>query len=283
MISAAWIIFAIGIVWLMLLVLARVPVISDRVVGRSKVLVLTDSLYGYIKGKFKILFERIWHFILEAKDLKPPLPMNRLSHAAKPIETAKKAFRIRIRASEAEPVWMPEAAGLDPVEENSDIEQRYLEAIKHNPNDIASYEGLGRLYLQEKNYPEAVETFEYLTKLNPSRDVYWSNLGLSLFSIKRFRDATNAYQKALELNNKIPVRWINLALCLDHIDETVKSVKAIAQALQLDPRNINYQFLLADMYMKMENKVRAEEVLEKILQIEPTNKPAREKLMKLRI
>ncbi len=199
------------------------------------------------------------------------------------LPSAKKAFRIRIRQSEAEPAWMPEAAELDPKQANSDIEHRYLEAIKRNPEDMAAYEGLARLYLQEKNFAEASETFDYLTKMDPTRDVYWSNLGLSLFSLKLFREACNAYQKALDLNNKIPVRWINLALCLDNMDETAKSVKAITQALQLDPRNINYQFLLADMYMKMENKVRAEEVLEHILQFEPTNKPAREKLMKIRI
>lgn len=286
MITAAWIIFAIGVVWLLLLMLSKVPVISDRVVGRSRVLVLTDSLFGYIKRKIKIFFERVFHFILEAKDLKPPLPINRIAHtAAHSMEAAKKAFRIRIRASEAEPVWMPEAAALnaESAAEHADIEQRYLESIKRNPNDIASFEGLGRLYLQEKNYPEATETFEYLTKLNPKRDVYWSNLGLSLFSIKRYKEASIAYQKALDLNDKIPVRWINLALCLDSLDEPMKSIKAVTQALQLAPRNINYQFLLADLYMKMDNKVRAEEVLEHILQIEPTNKPAREKLMKLRI
>jgi hypothetical protein len=53
--------------------------------------------------------------------------------------------------------------------------------------------------------------------------------------------------------------------------------------VSLDPRNLNYQFLLADMYVKIENKVRAEEVLSHILQIEPTNKPAREKLMRMRV
>jgi tetratricopeptide (TPR) repeat protein len=280
----AWIIFGLSGVVLVLTILSKLPVISDRVVGRSRMLMLTDTLFGYIKRKLKIFFEMLWHAVLEAKDLKPPLPINKLTHLGQyPLQTAKKAFRIRIRQSEAEPVWMPEAATLDPKEAIVDMEQRYLESIKRNPRDIQAYEGLARLYLQEKNYNEAAEAFEYLTKLEPNRDVYWSNLGLSLFSIKKFKEATNAYQKALDLNSKIPVRWINLALCLDNQDETVKAVKAITQALQLDPRNINYQFLLADMYMKMQNKVRAEEVLEKILQLDPTNKPAREKLMKIRI
>lgn len=199
------------------------------------------------------------------------------------LPTPKKAFRIRIRQSDAEPVWMPEAAELDTNPELVDIEHRYLEAIKRNPNDIPSYEGLARLYLQEKNFQDAAETFEYLTELAPNRDVYWSNLGLSLFSVKKFKEARDAYQKALDLNNKIPVRWINLALCLDNLDDTARAIKAITQATELDPRNINYQFLLADMYVKMDNKVRAEEVLEHILKLEPTNKPAREKLMKVRI
>jgi tetratricopeptide (TPR) repeat protein len=284
MILAAWVILGISALGFVLLWLSKIPIITDRVVGRSKVLMLTDSFLGYVWGKVKLLLSKIWHFILEAKDLRPPLPLNKLMHMGQmSLPNPKKAFRIRIRQSEAEPAWMPEAAELDPDPRVSDIEDRYLEAIKHNPHDTAAYEGLARLYLQEKNFAEAAETFDYLTKLDPKRDVYWSNLGLSLFSIKQFKQACEAYQRALDLNSKIPVRWINLALCLDNLDETVKAVKAITQAIQLDRRNLNYQFLLADMYMKMENKVRAEEVLQQILQLEPTNKPAREKLMKIRI
>ncbi len=285
MIVFAWIIFGLAAFILISLVLSKIPVITDRVVGRSRMLMLTDSVWGYLKGKLKIFAESVWHAVLEAKDLKPPLPVNKLTHLGQypALDTAKKAFRIRIRQSDAEPVWMPEAAELASESEPKNIEDKYLEAIKINPTDISAYEGLGRLYLQEKNFQEAAETFEYLTKLNPSKDVYWSNLGLSLYSVKKFREAAEAYEKALELNNKIPVRWINLALCMDSMDEPAKAIKAITQALQLDPRNTPYQFLLADMYMKIQNKVRAEEVLEQILQIDPTNKPAREKLMKIKI
>ncbi|HEX5430258.1 MAG TPA: tetratricopeptide repeat protein [Patescibacteria group bacterium] len=284
MIIAAWIIFGASFVGLVLVLLSKVPTIEERVVGRMRVLIVTDSFLGYVGRKFRIGLEKIWHFILEAKDLKPPLPINRLMHAGQTtLAPAKKAFRIRIRQSEAEPAWMPEAAELAPSDTATDMEHRYLEAIKRDRNDSAAYEGLARLYLQEKNFSEAAETFEYLTKLDPMRDVYWSNLGLSLFSIKKFTQAQNAYQKALDLNDKIPVRWINLALCLDNLDQTSKAVKAIAHAVALDSGNLNYQFLLADMYMKLDNKVRAEEVLESILKLEPTNKPAREKLMKIRI
>jgi tetratricopeptide (TPR) repeat protein len=284
MILFAWIILGLSVLGIILLSLSKVPVVADKVVGRSKMLILTDSFFGYVKRKLKNLAEKIWHAILEAKDLKPPLPLNRLMSAGQmTLPQVKKAFRIRIRSSEAEPVWMPEAAelGLDNAEKNP--EQRYLEAIRREPNDVAAYEGLGRLYLQEKNFQDAAETFEYLTKLDPTRDVYWSNLGLSLFSTKQYMLACKAYEQALGLNNKIPVRWINLALCLDSMDETPRAIKAITNAAQLDPRNINYQFLLADMYMKIGNKVRSEEVLEHILALDPTNKPARQKLMKIRV
>ena len=284
MILFAWIVLIVSALGFVLVWLSKIPVIGDRVVGRSRMLMLTDTFFGYIRRKLKIFAESVWHAVLEAKDLKPPLPINKLTHLGNyPMETAKKAFRIRIRASEAEPAWMPEAAELATDSKTANVEDRYLQSIKRNPTDAAAYEGLARLYLQNKNYQDAAETFQYLTKLNPAKDVYWSNLGLSLFSLKRFKEGCNAYQKALDLNSKIPVRWINLALCLDSMDETTKAIKAITQALQLDPRNINYQFLLADMYMKLENKVRAGEVLERILQIEPTNKPAREKLMKIKI
>ena len=246
-----------------------------------RVQLLADDLLTYLWRKLKIQAGKMWHFILEAKDLKPQIPTLPLNMN---VDKVKKVFRIRVKEDEKDPDWMPEvSAETANVVKGSSPEQLYLETIKRNPTDQGSYEGLGRLYLQEKNYSEAAETFRFLTKLDPTRDIYWSNLGLSLYSIKEYREAANAYDKALKINSKVPVRWINLALCFDAMDETGKAIKAITSALALDKNHSSYLSLLADLYLKAQNKVRAEEVLEQILHQDPGNKPAREKLMKLRI
>ncbi|MBX4191615.1 MAG: tetratricopeptide repeat protein [Candidatus Doudnabacteria bacterium] len=238
------------------------------------------ELWPYAKQKLRMVANKIWHFILEAKDLKPAT--TKTFHSQ--YEKVKSVFRIRIRSSEQDPQWLPEAAELTiKPNPNQNPEDLYLEAIKRNPHDREAYEALGRLYLQNKNYSDAVQTYEYLIKLDPTRDIYYSNLGLSHYSLKEFQKAKESYEKAISINNKIPTRWINLGLCFEAIEDYAKAVKSFSTALQFDKLNVNYMNLLADAYTKMENFVRAEEVLEQILAMEPNNKLAREKLMKLKI
>jgi len=239
-----------------------------------------ETLWPYFRQKLSFLGGRLWHFILEAKDLTPATTKTLHSQ----VEKVKNVFRIHIRTSAAEPHWLPEAAELTVVPTVSqDPEDLYLTAIKNNPNDRHAYEHLGRLYLQNKNFTDAVEIYEYLTKLDSSHDIYFSNLGLSYYSLNEYQKAAGAYEKALNINDKIPTRWINLGLCFEALEEYTKAVKAITSALQLDQLNVNFMALLADIYIKLENNVRAEEVLEQILLQDPTNRPAREKLMRLKI
>jgi tetratricopeptide (TPR) repeat protein len=278
----AAIIFAIAILVALSLFLVKLGQLNARPHVRVRINNTQHhpELWPYFRQKIGIVINRIWHFILEAKDLTPST--TKTIHSQ--YEKVKSAFRIRIRSSEIEPQWLPEAAELT-IKPNTtqNPEDLYLAAIKKNPNDREAYEALGRLYLQNKNYGDAVQTYEYLIKLDPTRDIYYSNLGLSHYSLKEFQKAREAYEKALSINNKIPTRWVNLALCFEALDDYTKAVKAISNSLELDKLNTHYMSLLADAYVKLENNVRAEQVLEQILAIEPTNKTAREKLMKLRI
>jgi tetratricopeptide (TPR) repeat protein len=283
MITFSWILLAIAVIGVAVVILAKLPAVLHRptIGGRVRIVTAAEGLWSYIVRKLRFVMGKIWHFILEAKDLKPtPL----ITHQ---VQKVKQVFRVRIRSSKEEPLWMPEVAGLiDQAKSARDgrtAEQLYLNAIKNDPNNQQAYEGLGRLYLQEKNFKEAAETFKFLTRLDPRRDTYWSNLGLSLYSTQQYKEASVAYEKALQINSKVPARWVNISMCYEQIQDLPRVIKALNQAVSLDRRNINYLQLLADAYLKVQNKVRAEEVLEQVLAIDPTHKGAREKLMKIRI
>ncbi|OGE88044.1 MAG: hypothetical protein A3J07_01825 [Candidatus Doudnabacteria bacterium RIFCSPLOWO2_02_FULL_49_13] len=283
MVIFAAIVFIVSLLTIMGLFLFRFSQVLQRPLVKVRLTSAVEQptrLRTYFRSKLKVMGQSLWHFVLEAKDLKPA--------TAKTIQTqyqkVKSVFRIRIRSSEQEPLWLPEAQELTvKTGERLNPEETYLEAIKKNPTDKQAYESLGRHYLQVKNFTEAAQTYEYLIKLDPARDIYFSNLGLSYYSLGEFPKAVQCYEKALAINSKIPTRWINLALCFLALDETVRAIKALSQAITLDKLNTNYLTLLADAYIKIGNQVRAEEVLEQILAVEPTNKFAREKLMKLKI
>ena len=149
-----------------------------------------DRLRDYFTRKASIIGRQLWHFILEAKDLKPATTKTIYTQ----VERVKSAFRIRVRTSDAEPQWLPEAAELSVKQQPTHTpEELYLEAIKKNPTDRQAYEALGRLYLQNKEFADAAETFEYLTRLDPSKDTYFSNLGLSYYSLNEFQKAPTSY------------------------------------------------------------------------------------------
>jgi tetratricopeptide (TPR) repeat protein len=283
-----WIIFILAILVFGGLVLAKIPQVVQTPIVRKIKKGSEENPWHYFLTKVKIYIRKFWHFVLEAKDLHPPVNL------ARQMDKIKHVFRIKVRKSEDEPHWIPEATEKAPepavavkkIEETEiekSAEDLYLADIKKDPTDVSAYEGLGRMYLQEKNYAEAVEIFEFLTTNRPEKDVYWSNLGLCLYSIKEHQKAILAYEKALKINSKVPIRWVNMAFCFEAIDEPIKAIKAVSQALQLDRRNVNYLMFLSSIYLRIENFVRAEEVLEQVLEIEPTNKAARQRLMKLKI
>ncbi|MEJ0021955.1 MAG: tetratricopeptide repeat protein [Candidatus Doudnabacteria bacterium] len=278
------ILFVASVLVIVSMFLVKLAQLNQRPVVRVKLAGVPpnyyETLWPYFRQKLVFIANKLWRFILEAKDLTPAATKTLQTSVAK----AKNVFRIRIRSSASEPQWLPEAAELSikpTVSQNP--EDLYLEAIKKNPNDKQAYEALGRLYLQNKNYSDASQTYEYLTKLDAGRDIYFSNLGLAYYSLGEYQKAAASYEKALNINNKVATRWINLALCFEALDEFTKAVKAITQALVLDKLNVNYLMLLADTYIMLDNSIRAEEVLEQIMSMDPMNKPAREKLMKLKV
>lgn len=276
----AWTLMTVSVLGMAAVVLSKLPdVIGKPQLKIRSVPIGHETIWHYLKRKTAGLLGKLWHFILEAKDLAPAM------HIDHPVERMRKVFKIRIRGSEQDPHFLPEAATdlSDVKTSDKSAEALYLESIKRDPQNKEAYEGLGRLYLQEKNFTEAFETYDFLTKYDPARDIYWSNLGLSLYSLKKYREAAAAYEKALSINNKIPTRWVNLALCFLALDDYSRAIRAVSQALALDKRNLNYLSLMADLYIKAGNQVKAEQTFEQILEIEPTNKTAREKLMKLKI
>jgi tetratricopeptide (TPR) repeat protein len=300
MFTVAWVLIALSLIGMAAVVISKLPnVVLVKPTHRGRLIVVADNLVDYFWHKFKQLGNYVWRFILEAKDIRPSAKL-----PAQVGDKVKKVFKIRIRESEKDPAWLPEVAedgvrtpepvqpAVTPERQSSSnpvkkdvktAEELYLRTIQKDPNNRQAYEGLGRLYLQDKNFTEAAETFKFLTTFDPQRDVYWSNLGISQYSLKDFQSATASYEQALKINNKVPARWINLALCFEAMDEHNRAVRAINKALELDPRNSNYLMLLADIYLKISNQIRAEEVLTQVLALDPTNKTARERLMKIKI
>ena len=59
----------------------------------------------------------------------------------------------------------------------ADAEKKYVEALTLDDKSYQAYQGLGQLYLLQKDYEHAKETFEFLLKLNQEDPFIYRSLG----------------------------------------------------------------------------------------------------------
>ena len=70
-----------------------------------------------------------------------------------------------------------EAESLSRQGKAREAERKYIEAISVNPKYVKAYENLGRLYVREKQWIEAEESFQFVLKLDPNDASAHANLG----------------------------------------------------------------------------------------------------------
>src|SRR5690606_30170052 len=95
------ILFVVSFLVLAGLILSKLSLSHSKTLVRVKLGSGQESLGSYFWLKFRQGMSRLWHFILEAKDLKPAA--GKTIHSQ--MERVKKVFRIRIRTSEEDPHW----------------------------------------------------------------------------------------------------------------------------------------------------------------------------------
>ena len=94
-----------------------------------------------------------------------------------------------------------------------EAEQFFLKAAANNPKDAKIYARLGLIYLQQKNYSDAIESLKVAVKL----------------------DAYN------------PSRHYNLALAYMGNGDAKKAIASVREAITLDPVTPKYRVLLEQL------------------------------------
>jgi len=82
----------------------------------------------------------------------------------------------------------------------TEAEQYFLKAAANHPADAKIYARLGLLYLQQKNYSDAIEALKVAVKLdkyNPSRQY---NLSLAYWGNKDVQRAISSVREAITLD-----------------------------------------------------------------------------------
>lgn len=126
-----------------------------------------------------------------------------------------------------------QAEALVREEEYIPAEKIYIELISRNPKMAEAYEGLGNLYLKNRQYAQARETFGFTLKLSPDdASVYMSLADLSRAE-GDIKKSFEAVKKAIELrphNPKYLDTYIETAFELGEKDEAKKGINGMKEA-----------------------------------------------------
>jgi len=131
-----------------------------------------------------------------------------------------------------------EAEALWQKEEMIPAEKLYIDIISHNPKSVDAYEGLGNLYLENKQHEQARETFQFALRLSPED----ASVSVSLAE--------------LEIDLGQP------KLALVHL----------RKAIQKRPKNPRYLDFYIDTSLKAGSLKDASEGIKRLKEVNPENK-----------
>src|SRR5690606_23175509 len=77
----------------------------------------------------------------------------------------------------------------------------YSRCLEINPKSDAVHFGLGKLFLEQENYPMAEQCFDNAAKYDDSNKWYWLSLAQTLIAQAKYKDAAEVYKK---MNSRYP-------------------------------------------------------------------------------
>jgi tetratricopeptide (TPR) repeat protein len=135
----------------------------------------------------------------------------------------------------------------------ADAERRYLEVLGMDDRNLDAYKGLASIYLKQRLYPQARETFEFLIKTKQADASCYAGMGEIYDAEGETGRAEEMYQKALELQPRLAHRHAELAaFYLDH-DEPAKAVMLATKAVELEPKSAKYLELSLEAAIRVGN------------------------------
>ncbi len=212
----------------------------------------------------------IWHFMLEAKDLKEGRIL--ASKVAEFVRPGRRVINIGAFST------LKKAERLVNEEKYAQAEVIYYDVIKKHPQEYGAYEGLVKVFAKQKRHDEVIETLIYLLKHNPDNDRYLAQIGFALMSQKRWDDAIEAYEKSIEVNSLVPTRFMNLGLSYQAKGDWQKASQNFKRAVDLEPANMQYLMKLIDAYEELGLRTEAIAELRRALGMDPANEAVRQRL-----
>ena len=113
-----------------------------------------------------------------------------------------------------------------------------LKALDIKPASEPVLSKLGFIYLGEKNYPQAIETYRKVTELEPQLPNAFFNLGYIYAVTEDYARAREMYARVVQMEpDFLDEALFNLAMVQEQLGEHHQCLKSLNQAIEINPDN----------------------------------------------
>jgi len=141
----------------------------------------------------------------------------------------------------------------------------YQQILENYANHTDTLHYLGVLYLQDKNFPSAIQLIKKSLAIDSQQADALSNLGYCFNALKRHHEAIEICKSAVALQPTHDNGWTNLGVAQKGLGLFLEAKYSYEQALALQPNNPIYLYNLGCVYLELERFEQARGLFEKCL------------------
>ncbi len=120
----------------------------------------------------------------------------------------------------------------------------FEQLVERQPAHALAFESLGRIALQQRDYPRAVERFRQAIAIDPASASFFGNLAEALRSLGALDEAIESYRQSARLAPTSVQPCNNLGVVLHQAGRLEEAIEAYRRALLIEPRNARVYFNL---------------------------------------
>jgi len=162
----------------------------------------------------------------------------------------------------------------------SQAEKIYLEIIGQQPHNLEAYQGLAEVYLENRDYEQAREVYEYLAEQGRAQ---YSSLGLARVATGQglLEEAKGEYLKSLSLSNAVQPR-LELAYIYQQLGDIAEAWQQVVLARELEPNSPKVLDFYIELSIVNGHLTEAQEALDTLREVNPDNKKIADFVLQIR-
>ena len=146
----------------------------------------------------------------------------------------------------------------------ADAERRYLEVLGLDTHHVEAYKGLGGIYLKQKWYPQAAETFQFVVKMKKADDMVYAGLAEIAEAEGQMVLAEEMRLKAVDAAPNQPQRHAELADFYVQQEQPRKALPSAKRATELDPKSGKYLEAALEVALLTQNAKEARKYYDRL-------------------